>query len=96
MNVRHQKSDLHCPYCLVPLMQVNTTGHLFCNHSLINCDYEVTPNAKAPLTFEQCQGALKLRYVQQAKALEKQIRRFNKELFSLNQRIRSLENYEVC
>ena len=90
MNERHLKSDLYCPYCLVPLMQVKAIGHLFCNHSLINCDYEVSPNAKAPLTFKQCQGALKLRYLQQAKSLESKIRRFNKDLVALHRKIKTL------
>ena len=92
---RLKQNDLFCPYCLVPLTQVSATGHLFCNHSLINCDYEVTPNSKAPLTFSQCQGALKLRYEQQARSLQKQIRRFNKDLMALRQKISSISNAEI-
>lgn len=91
MNQRHEKSHLYCPYCLVPLTEVKTSGHLFCNHSLINCDYEVTPEAKAPLTYQQYKGALKLRYVQQARTLEKQIRRFNKDLVALHRKIKTLD-----
>ncbi len=91
MNQRLEKSHLYCPYCLVALMQVTGTDHVFCNHSLINCDYEVSPVTKAPLTFEQCQGALKLRYQQQARTLEKQIRRFNKDLVALHRKIKTLD-----
>lgn len=91
MNERHEKSNSFCPYCLVALTKVTANGHVYCNHSLINCDYKVSPGARAPLTYEQCQMALKLRYIQRARSLEKQIRRFTKDLVAINRKIQSLD-----
>lgn len=96
MNIRHEKSNVYCPYCLAALTRVKKTGHLFCEASLINCDYEVSHNSRPPLSFEQCQGALRLRYTQQKKQTEKQIRRLNQEMVLLNEKIRSIEQFSTC
>lgn len=95
MNKYHEKSEYYCPYCLVSLVRVKTTGHLFCKENLINCDYEVVPGGRPPLSEQQCQAALKLRYNQKVIRLEKQINRYKKELSALNQQIASIERLET-
>jgi len=96
MNINHEKSHFYCPFCLVALTRVKKTGHLFCEASLINCDYEVSHKARPPLTFEQCQGALRVRYNQQKQQAEKKIRRLNKEVVLLNEKIQSIEQLSMC
>jgi len=96
MDSRYIKSNVYCPYCLVALTQVKKTGHQFCNASLINCDYEVTPHGRPPLTLEQCQGALKLRYKQQLEHAYTKIRRLNKEVVLLNEKLQSIEQHSIC
>jgi len=96
MNIIHEKSDVYCPYCLVALTRVKKTGHLFCNASLINCDYEVSSRSRAPLTLQQTQGLLKVRYSQQIKSLEKKVRHLNKQIVALNQKVSSIDLLESC
>lgn len=96
MNNRHRiNQHNYCPYCLAPLTEVVATGHLFCNRSLINCGYEVNLGARAPLTFEQCQRALKLRYTQRVKSLERKKRDIQQQIVSLNRQIEDLEHAEA-
>lgn len=39
----HRVTDLRCPCCLTPLIEVTTTGFLFCAQHESVCDYEYDP-----------------------------------------------------